>query len=213
VSNQKRPGLKDVIESEAALRESPSRSPGIPTLTTRQTVANPKGLASTKPATRPESSALQQRSVSENKTMAIAGTRGKGQANSVSHFSNSKPIPQSIHHQPAVDPAWGLSMSEIVAQQELEKNAIKEAAAKRDLQEIQAEQEFQEWWEKESARVQEAEQRSSAVATKASKRNRGRGGRSARGGKGTGGKALAHDSAANSGDANTAASSAAKHAP
>jgi len=67
--------------------------------------------------------------------------------------------------------------------------------AKRDLQEIQAEQEFQEWWDKESARVQEAENQSAASPnpsskTSASKKHRSRGGR----GKGakTGGGGEAH---------------------
>jgi hypothetical protein len=74
-------------------------------------------------------------------------------------------------------------MSEIVAQQLAEKDLIKEAAAKRDLQEIQAEQEFQEWWEKESARVQEEEQRAAAGPAKGSaKKGKSRGGRG-RGGK------------------------------
>ncbi|KAK4635675.1 BTB/POZ domain-containing protein 1 [Fulvia fulva] len=208
VSNQKRPGLKDVIECESTSKGSPSRSPSTPTLTTRQTVANPKASSSSKPAIGPASPSLRQLSVTEHKTMATNGAEGKGQANSVSHVSNSKPIPQSVRHQPVVDPAWGLSMSEIVAQQELEKNAIKEAAAKRDLQEIQAEQEFQEWWEKESARVQEAEQQATAAATKAPKRNRGRRGHAGRGGKGTGGKGREH--AANGGEISTATSSATK---
>lgn len=75
-------------------------------------------------------------------------------------------------------------MSEIVAHQLAEKDLIKEAAAKRDLQEIQAEQEFQLWWEAESARVQQAEQRAAASPAKAAKKPRSRGGR----GRGGGGK-------------------------
>jgi hypothetical protein len=75
-------------------------------------------------------------------------------------------------------------MSEIVAQQQLEKDVVKEAVAKRDLQDIQAEQEFEEWWTRESARVQEAEKRDAAAASKSSKKHRGRGGRGGRSGKG-----------------------------
>jgi len=87
-------------------------------------------------------------------------------------------------------------MSEIVAHQLAEKDLIKEAAAKRDLQEIQAEQEFQMWWEAESARVQEAEQKAAAGPAKASKKPRSRGGGRGRGGKGRGGgKAAAGGSA------------------
>lgn len=73
-------------------------------------------------------------------------------------------------------------MSEIVAQQQAEKAHVKDAVAKRDLQEIQAEQEFQEWWDKESARVQEAEKESAAAAAKGPRKSKGRGG-GARGGR------------------------------
>jgi hypothetical protein len=72
-------------------------------------------------------------------------------------------------------------MSEIVTQQQLEKDVVKEAVAPRDLQDIQAEQEFEEWWNRESARVQEAERQSAAAASKKPKRQRGRGGKSSRG--------------------------------
>jgi hypothetical protein len=75
-----------------------------------------------------------------------------------------------------------MSMTEILAQQQLEKDYLKGVVAKRDLQEIQAEQEFQEWWDKESARVQEAENRSAASTnpnskTPSAKKHRSRGGR------------------------------------
>jgi hypothetical protein len=72
-------------------------------------------------------------------------------------------------------------MSEIVAQQQLEKDVVKEAVAPRDLQDIQTEQEFEEWWNRESARVQEAERQSAAAPSKKPKRHRGRGGKSSRG--------------------------------
>jgi hypothetical protein len=49
---------------------------------------------------------------------------------------------------------------EILSLQEAEKTSIRDAAAKRSLQEIQQEQEFQAWWDEESKRViQEEEQR------------------------------------------------------
>ena len=74
-------------------------------------------------------------------------------------------------------------MSEIVAQQQFEKDVVKEAVAPRDLQDIQAEQEFEEWWNRESARVQEAEQKGAATASKNPKKHRSRGGRGGRRGK------------------------------
>jgi len=44
-------------------------------------------------------------------------------------------------------------MADILTQQQTEKEIIKEAAAKRSLQEIQEEQAFQEWWDMESRKV------------------------------------------------------------
>lgn len=152
---------------------SPStKSISTPHMTMRQTVANPKQAIS--------AGAQDPGIVSNSKEAlpAVGQARGRGQdvATPVPPSSNSKPIPQSIRHQPIVDADWGLSMSEIVAQQQIEKDIIKEAVARRDLQEIQAEQEFQEWWNKESARVQAAGQEVPAAPTKAPRKNRGRGG-------------------------------------
>jgi hypothetical protein len=76
-------------------------------------------------------------------------------------------------------------MAEILAQQDLEKRAVKEAATKRSLQEIQQEQEFQQWWDSEAKRIQEEEQAASAAAVS---RGRGKGGRGG-GGSGRGGAA------------------------
>jgi hypothetical protein len=75
---------------------------------------------------------------------------------------------------------------EILSLQEAEKTLIRDAAAKRSLQEIQQEQEFQAWWDEESKRViQEEEQRKRAedraVRTAARGRSKGRGGRGGRG--------------------------------
>lgn len=69
-------------------------------------------------------------------------------------------------------------------QQQTEKDEIREAAtAKHNLQEIQQEQEFQEWWDKESKRVQgipdpDAEENVNGDKGKAGSRNSGRGGSS-----------------------------------
>lgn len=190
VSAQKKTGLKDVLESElsnnAAAKAATLRSASTPHLTMRQTVSNPKSPAPpVKTMTGPGS-----RTVSESQPKSATPS-------TISQFSNSKPIPHSIRHQPPPEQVLGLSMSEIVAHQLAEKDLIKEAAAKRDLQEIQAEQEFQLWWEAESARVQEAEQRAAAGPAKASKKPRQRGGGRGRGGKGKGhGKAAAAEGSA-----------------
>lgn len=81
--------------------------------------------------------------------------------------STATPI-QSIRHIPKQqqDPIVGLSMTDILSQQQAEKTAIHDATtAKRSLQEIQQEQEFQEWWDLESRKVKEEEERRTAEAT------------------------------------------------
>jgi hypothetical protein len=76
-------------------------------------------------------------------------------------------------------------MADILSQQQTEKDIIKEAVAKRSLQEIQEEQAFQEWWDQEEAatkaRLLEVESRAQLPSS-----SRGRGGKSSRGGRGKG---------------------------
>ncbi|RAL67155.1 hypothetical protein DID88_007933 [Monilinia fructigena] len=78
--------------------------------------------------------------------------------------------------------------------QQREQEVIKEAVAKRSLQEIQEEQAFQEWWDQESKRAQEEEASRSKASTSGSARGngksgggRGKGGSRGRGGRGRGG--------------------------
>ncbi|KAF1349635.1 hypothetical protein BDV97DRAFT_398466 [Delphinella strobiligena] len=91
---------------------------------------------------------------------------------------------QSIRHQPKpVEASIQLSMSEILSQQQLEKDIIREAReAKRSMQDIQAEQEFQEWWDKESQRIREDEEMTRVLSEGQEAPARGKGG-PARGGK------------------------------
>ncbi|OCT46357.1 ankyrin repeat containing protein [Cladophialophora carrionii] len=115
---------------------------------------------------------------------------GGGQSPSLSPPSSKPAAPQiqSIRHTPVrtrgppVDART--SMAEILAQQQIEKTAVKEAVAKRSLQEIQQEQEFQEWWDNESKRVQEEEAQATAAAGRRGKGGRGRGGQRRGGGRG-----------------------------
>lgn len=80
---------------------------------------------------------------------------------------------QSIRHQPPVaEPSLQLSMADILALQQSEKDIIKEAAVKRSLQDIQEEQAFQEWWDQESRRVMEKEE----IAGQRQRTDAGRGG-------------------------------------
>ena len=69
---------------------------------------------------------------------------------SISHIQN--PLSAAAR---AAEPTLGLSMSEIVSQQQAEKDIVREATtAKRNLEDIQLEQEFQKWWDLESRKVQ-----------------------------------------------------------
>jgi hypothetical protein len=85
-------------------------------------------------------------------------------------------------------------MADIIGQQRREQEVIKEAGAKRSLQEIQEEQAFQEWWDLESRRAREEEAARAikgAVAGNATRGGKSGGGRgkSVRGrGRGRGGK-------------------------
>jgi inhibitor of Bruton tyrosine kinase len=121
----------------------------------------------------------------------------------VAKSSKSTPQIQSIRHNPtrpiiSSSPSSALhSMTDILAEQQGEKTAIKKAAAKRSLQEIQQEQEFQEWWDNESKRVQEEEQ-AAANATARGKGGRGRGARRKASGRGGRGQSANRDTAGSS---------------
>lgn len=202
-SAQKVPALKDVIDSQkhpspsSTPKAAAARAPTAPQLTMRQTVANAKPASSQKPTIGPGGqSSMPQRSVSgpvtPKPTVPLTPepahpvptpqqARSPPSAPSGPSASNSRPIPHSIRHQPRpVEPSLQLSMSDILSQQQAEKDIVKEAVAKRDLQDIQAEQEFQEWWDKESARVRDEEMRRNTVG-RAPRRGKARGGRGGRG--------------------------------
>lgn len=109
---------------------------------------------------------------------------------------------------PKAEPTLGLSMADIIGQQKREQEKVKEAVAKRSLQEIQEEQAFQEWWDQESLRAQEEEAR--RVARESQKEEKGLGrGRRGRSGKTRGGG----QSAGGRGGGNSAAGSPAVAAP
>lgn len=152
--------LKDVMAEPTPLFELPASTP-VPrtTMTMRQTVSG----------TSLNPSKQQSRSVSTPNVIT----------------TSSKPVPQiqSVRHIPVPNLSSSTdasrSMAEILAQQDLEKRAVKEAVVKRSLQEIQQEQEFQQWWDSEARRVQEEEQAANAATAARSrgKSGRGRGGR------------------------------------
>jgi hypothetical protein len=88
---------------------------------------------------------------------------------------------------PKAEPLLGLSMQDIMGQQTRDKQQVKEAVAKRSLQEIQQEQAFQEWWDAESRRMQEEERRRMERAGRNEREDIGKRGRRGGRGKGRGG--------------------------
>ncbi|TEA13379.1 BTB/POZ domain-containing protein 1 [Colletotrichum sidae] len=89
---------------------------------------------------------------------------------------------------PKAELPLGLSMADIIGQQKREQEKVREAVAKRSMQEIQQEQEFQEWWDQETRRVQEEESRREAKEkARGDKSKDSRRGRRVRGGGGASG--------------------------
>jgi hypothetical protein len=152
----------------------------------RQTIAN-NGAGSKQKGKRSTSQATTEAAGTASPKRPAANERG------MSVSTDPIPTPRSVRHIPLpqhspTSPSQNLSMMEILSLQEAEKTSIRDAAAKRSLQEIQQEQEFQAWWDEETKRVtQEEEQRKRAeeraARTAARGRSKGRGGR---GGKGKG---------------------------
>ncbi|OQE46047.1 hypothetical protein PENCOP_c001G03255 [Penicillium coprophilum] len=145
---------QSVPTSEAG--KSPQR-----TMTMRQTVAG-----TPPPKSKPVATPMQtpRRSVSSNPRPSSHSKPSTPGPSTVTHSNqptSPQPAIQSIRHIPRPDPieshslSGSYSLSTILLQQQTEKEAIREAAtAKHKMQEIQAEQEFQQWWDQESKRVQ-----------------------------------------------------------
>lgn len=140
----------------------PSKTPQKPAMTLRQTVAGTPPPRSNSMATPVKA---QKRSASGN-IPPPAFSKPSPSAPPTSPpptlpKASPQPAIQSIRHIPRQDPymrsasGGSLSLATILLQQQSEKDEIREAAtAKHNLQEIQAEQEFQQWWDQESKRVQ-----------------------------------------------------------
>ncbi|KAH8194275.1 hypothetical protein TruAng_011563 [Truncatella angustata] len=97
----------------------------------------------------------------------------------------------------------GLGLADIIDQEKREQESVKEAVAKRNLEEIQQEQAFQEWWDAETRRIQDEEAvRQSRDKSKGEKKHGGA--RKGRGGKPKAGPAK---------DQNGATASNTEHAP
>lgn len=186
--------LRDAMSSEATLSQV--------------TPISPKPLTATESKTQPPRP--------KTTSPAISGA-GQGRTGSVptvptvpSSIAQSKPlIPHSKSYMtptPKLEQSVGASMSDIIGQQRREQELIKEAVAKRSLQEIQQEQAFQEWWDQESRRAQEEESRRLARSNRKDE-SQGRNSRRGRGGKAKASEASAQSSSPNGGAKGTAVTS------
>ncbi|KAL8949541.1 MAG: hypothetical protein Q9222_004363 [Ikaeria aurantiellina] len=185
--------LKDILgaESKANLpdRGYPDRVVSNPPLTMRQTMpgnvplskrTTSEGSSKTAPLAAHRSVSTPTPAQQPNTPPRPSSSRGNPSP-AVIGPSNNTPI-KSIRHnstpqqQLTAEPSLQLSMADILSQQQTEKDVIKEAAAKRSLQEIQEEQAFQEWWDQESRKVMEEEEAAAkAATTTTSGRREGRG--------------------------------------
>lgn len=161
---------------------SPSRTPSTTQLTMRQTIANKK-VGSNKKNEQQSGSPRAQRSISGNGSPSQPRPQSE---RGMSVSTTPIPTPHSVRHIPLpshspTSPSQHLSMEEILSLQQAEKVSIRDAAAKRSLQEIQQEQEFQQWWDQESKRVIQEEEQRKRADERAAKASRGRG--KARGGR------------------------------
>ncbi|PYH46389.1 BTB domain and ankyrin repeat protein [Aspergillus saccharolyticus JOP 1030-1] len=144
--------------------ESAKASPK-PSMTLRQTVAGTPPAARTKPSPIPTQTPGRKGPVNvQTPPRPQASTSFISTPASSNPLATPQPAIQSIRHIPRPEPyqtsfhspsSNSLSLATILMQQQTEKDEIREAAtAKHNLEDIQLEQEFQAWWDKESRRVQ-----------------------------------------------------------
>lgn len=188
--------LKDVLndgnETTPEQSNTTERTPSKPPLTLRQTVPGNAALAKRAISDpRPVPPITQHHGASSpiipqpHQSPSPRPSPRLQQAHLIATSSHTPPAPiKSIRHIPTPlepEPSLQLSMADILSQQQTEKDIIKEAVAKRSLQEIQEEQAFQEWWDKE-----EAATRAQLAGAEADAAARGRGARTVRGGRARG---------------------------
>lgn len=171
--------LQQVIETDSqgvspsSNRRKSSRVSSNPSLTLRQTVSGNSPSLQKSFGVIDESqgsaSLLRPNSLlpgSDSRPVSTShSSRSVSYPSTVPSSTPSNPV-QSIRHQPssaaamaAAEPSLQLSMADILALQQTEKDFRKElVATKRSLQEIQEEQAFQEWWDQESRKVMEKEE-------------------------------------------------------
>lgn len=203
LSNESKPSLKD-SPTETSMTAPPNTKPLVTAETSGQSIPR-----------RTQSPDTRHSGQSRTPTRAPP-LRSPKPAVTTSTFSSdmsSKPVvPHSKSYIKPVSKSeltLGLSMADIIDQEKRNRDMVKEAAAKRSLMEIQQEQAFQEWWDEESRRTQEAEtlrlaRERERENDKAARGRRGKGGK-AKGGRGSGGSGSGSGSGPSAGTVNTRA--------
>ena len=146
--------LKDILDAPPEAQEPPppkSRVASAPALTLRQTV--PGNVASSRKA----SAAIASTSKSPDQPRLVSprtrvSDRPSSSISPSASPNTSQPTRSVRHAPPTAEPSLQLSMADILAQQQTEKDVLREVTtARRSLREIQEEQAFQEWWDQEEA--------------------------------------------------------------
>ena len=170
--------LKDVLDRERGEPQEPKEIPRAASpLTLRQTVSGrpqqTKRAASGPVMPSDQSSPAHTSRLHSAASKTPPSTSRSTSASAVS--SQKAPVIQSIRHipPPTTEPSQQMPLADILAQQQTEKQVVKDAVAKRSLQEIQQEQAFQEWWDQESAKTQMEAQESERQDKGPARRGRG----------------------------------------
>ncbi|EAW11298.1 BTB domain and ankyrin repeat protein [Aspergillus clavatus NRRL 1] len=167
----KTPGNPDsplCLEAKDTGPSQPAKLGPKPSMTLRQTVAGtppPRSTPTATPSPHPTRGASSgSQPVARSSTSGPSSAAPAASPASPASLGNAQPAIQSIRHIPRPElyqtsfhspSPNSLSLAAILMQQQTEKDELREAAtAKHNLDDIQLEQQFQEWWDKESRRVQ-----------------------------------------------------------
>ncbi|RYP72671.1 hypothetical protein DL769_004413 [Monosporascus sp. CRB-8-3] len=201
-----------VGEKKASPWQQAASTPKMPT---KDMLSPDVGLKDRPPNPKPLVAAESSAGKSIPRRTASPDTRFPGQKTNTTPANPDKPtrpdsqplVPHSksyIKRPRKPEPEMGLGLADIIGQQQREQQSVREAVAKRSLQEIQQEQAFQEWWDQESRRMQEEEARRVAREKGRGEKKEGGGGRRGRGNKPKGGSNRGSGAGSNNAEASSA---------
>jgi hypothetical protein len=175
-----RVSLKEVLmeESSPTTSRATAARPGSSRAEIQRTMSTPPQsiMSASTQANIPVSPSPTLRKSTPQKTPSTS-TTAQAQPQSASAFVPPTPSPRLQRSEATLH----LSLADIMSQEEVHKEIMRDHVAKRSLQEIQAEQEFLRWWEAESEKVKLEAEKAEQASTRESGRSRG-GSRGSRGG-------------------------------